>query len=116
MYYDDQAIADILRFARLALKFLGDLTYEELEASEKDQVLVFHELMMVGQACTRLSKKFREDHPQVNWRSWMDTRNAMVHAYDKVDLLEVWETVKFDLPSLIEEVEKMVSMEESRLA
>jgi len=108
MFRDDQALSDILQFARLAIKFQGELTYEELEATEKEKILVSHELLMVGQACTRLSKKFRNSHPEVSWHSWMNSRNLMMHAYDKIDLYEVWETVKYDLPLLIEAVQKIV--------
>ncbi len=35
-------------------------------------------------------------------------RNIMIHEYDDVDLVIVWETVNNDLPPLIDELEKIL--------
>lgn len=38
-------------------------------------------------------------------------RNILIHEYDAIDLVEVWETVKQDLPELLIEVEKILLQE-----
>ena len=34
-------------------------------------------------------------------------RNTMIHEYDDVDMVIVWETVKKDIPALITAIEKL---------
>jgi uncharacterized protein with HEPN domain len=35
-------------------------------------------------------------------------RNVLIHAYDRVDLDEVWKTVKSDLPALVSALEPLL--------
>lgn len=35
-------------------------------------------------------------------------RNIMIHKYDDVDLVIVWETVKNDMPQLVDSLEKIL--------
>ena len=39
-------------------------------------------------------------------------RNRLIHGYDDVDLVIVWETIQHDLPPLIAQLEKVVPAEE----
>ena len=36
-------------------------------------------------------------------------RNLMIHEYDDIDIAIVWETVKNDLPLLIDSLEKILN-------
>jgi len=35
-------------------------------------------------------------------------RNRLVHGYDAIDLEVLWDTVRVDLPQLIEELERIL--------
>ena len=61
--------------------------------------MVYH-LQVIGEAVTQLSDEFRSQYPDLPWRAIAAMRNALVHAYFRVDLDEVWNVVKNDLPSL----------------
>lgn len=47
-------------------------------------------------------------HPEVPWQDIMDMRNKLIHKYFGVDLNLVWGVIKNDIPSLKEQVEKML--------
>ncbi|TVS04420.1 MAG: DUF86 domain-containing protein [Cyanobium sp. PLM2.Bin73] len=47
-------------------------------------------LEIVGEATKRLSRELRLLHPGVPWRAMAGMRNVLIHAYDQVDLEEVW--------------------------
>lgn len=36
-------------------------------------------------------------------------RNRLIHAYDRVDLDVLWETVVMDLPTLVEQLKKILT-------
>lgn len=39
-------------------------------------------------------------------------RDLLIHAYDRVDLKEVWDTIQTDIPALISALERIIPPEE----
>ena len=39
-------------------------------------------------------------HSEVDWRSWNDFRNVLIHAYDTIDGARVWLVVETELAEL----------------
>jgi len=61
--------------------------------------MVYH-IQVIGEAATQLSEEIRAQRPDIPWRAIAAMRHALVHAYFRVDLDEVWSVVKNDLPGL----------------
>ncbi len=68
--------------------------------------------MLLGEAAKRLSETFRSAHPEIPWRLAAGMRDRLIHHYDDVDLVEVWKTVRRDVPELIAALEPLVPREE----
>jgi uncharacterized protein with HEPN domain len=98
---DDATLLDILRAARLAVAFMGDLDKPAFLNDLKTQSAILHQLLVLGEAVKRLSEGFRARHPAIPWRMIAGMRDQLIHAYDAVDLDEVWKTVSIDIPCLI---------------
>ena len=98
---DDATLLDILRAARLAVAFIGDLDKSAFLNDLKTQSAILHQLLVLGEAVKRLSEEFRTSHPAIPWRMIAGMRDQLIHAYDAVDLDEVWKTVSIDIPHLI---------------
>lgn len=101
MQRDEATLIDIANAARLALNFSADLTRDEFLEDLKAQSAVLHQLMILGEAVKRLSANFRDRHSEIPWALIAGMRNHLIHAYDAVDLDEVWRTLKKDLPILL---------------
>lgn len=104
---DEALVLDLLRAARLAVEFMGGLAQEAFDGDLKTQASVQHELMLLGEGVKRLSEEFRRQHPEVPWRAIAGMRDNLIHAYDDVDLGEVWRTVTRDVPALIRRLEPL---------
>src|SRR5207249_4836225 len=98
---DDATLLDILKAARLAVTFKGDLDTPAFLHDLKTQSAVLHQLLVLGEAVKRLSEGFRTSHSTLPWRMIAGMRDQLIHAYDAVDLDEVWKTVSLDIPHLI---------------
>jgi uncharacterized protein with HEPN domain len=98
---DDATLLDILRAARLAVAFKGDLDKPAFLHDLKTQSAILHQLLVLGEVVKRLSEGFRTSHPAIPWRMIAGMRDQLIHAYDVVDLDEVWKTVSIDIPDLI---------------
>lgn len=76
-------------------------TRDDLESDRLLQHALVRLLEIIGEAASRVSTTFREEHPTIPWASMIGMRNRMAHAYFDINLSVVWRTVTDDLPPLI---------------
>jgi uncharacterized protein with HEPN domain len=87
---DRQALKDILAVLDRSLGFpIPD--FDTLEATDYLQDALLRCLEVMGEATKRLSWELREQHPEIPWRGMAGLRDVLIHAYDQVDLQEVWQ-------------------------
>lgn len=68
------------------------------------------EIEIIGEATNRILK-IDPDFILANVRQIVDTRNWVIHGYDKVDNVVIWGIVCNHLPKLIEEVDAYLNQE-----
>jgi uncharacterized protein with HEPN domain len=100
--------ADILAAARLALSYVEGVAYEKFIEDTMRQDAVVRQLLIIGEAAKRISEEFKAAHPDIPWRQMSGMRDILVHAYDHVDLDEVWRVATDELSGLIDAVEPLV--------
>lgn len=61
---------------------------------------VRYNLIVLGEAATKVPGRIRERHQGVPWRDMVATRNRLIHGYPGVDSGVVWETSTRDIPEL----------------
>ena len=66
------------------------------------------EIEIIGEAVNRILK-LAPDISIEHARQIVDTRNWVIHGYDKVDDVIIWGIVSNHLPKLLEEVEHLLS-------
>ncbi|MEE9293797.1 MAG: DUF86 domain-containing protein [Phycisphaerae bacterium] len=109
MLRDEATLLDINRSARLVREFAEGLEFERFQQDVKTQSAVIHQLLIVGEAAKRLSAQFRSKYVDIPWSKVAGMRDKLIHAYDEVDLEEVWRTVEHDIPELIEQIGPLLS-------
>lgn len=72
---------------------------------------MIRELLIIGEAARRLSDEFKASHPSIRWRQMAGMRDILVHAYDHVDVDEVWRVATEELPDLIRYIAPLVKKE-----
>ena len=101
----------ILDAAREAIAFSQGHSRADLETNRMLQLSLVRLLEIIGEAAKGLSPEFRSAHATVPWRKMSGMRDRLIHAYFDVNLDVVWQTVRCDLPLLVEALEKIVSPE-----
>ena len=79
-----------------------------LSADELVLSAIEHHLIVIGEAARRISPAFHEQHPEVALGKAIGMRNILVHEYGRVDVEEVWRTVRDDLPALVTALESLL--------
>ena len=67
----------------------------------KTQSAVICQLEIIGEATKRLSDELRETHADIPWRQMAGMRDVLIHAYDHVDIDEVWNVIEQALPDVV---------------
>jgi uncharacterized protein with HEPN domain len=76
------------------------LTFEEFLEKRLVQDAVIRQLEIIGEATKNLSLNTTESYPQIPWKEIAGMRDKLIHVYFGVDLEEVWNTAKRDIPEL----------------
>jgi uncharacterized protein with HEPN domain len=106
MQRDRVYLLDILEAARLALEYVGEKTKEAFLEDVLCQDAVIRRIEIIGEAARRVSEETQRAYPDLPWNEMIAMRNVMIHDYDSVDMVIVWDTIKKDLPVLIATLEK----------
>ena len=64
------------------------------------QAAVLHELMIIGEAASRLSDAFKETFPDIPWKDVVGQRVQLAHAYWDTQWARIQQTVAVDIPAL----------------
>jgi len=110
--HDDQVnLNDMLDHAREAVAMLGGRMREEMEENRMLQLALTRLIEIVGEAANRVSKEARQQFPELPWPQIIGMRNRLVHGYDLIDFDLLYDTVRTDLPPLIENLERILAQE-----
>ena len=88
-----------------ALTFTEGMSEADFLADLRTQRAVVMSLMILGEAASRVvadHPEFAEAHPGIPWRAMRGMRNRIAHGYFDIDLHVVWQTVRVELPRLIQ--------------
>src|SRR5882724_2059882 len=92
MNVEDQAsLYDALSAAKKVARFVQDVDWAAFHSNDEKCSAVYGQLIILGEACTRLSLEVRAQHPDLPWRQIIGMRNRIIHGYDEVNWEIVWE-------------------------
>ena len=99
-------LLDMLNSARQALGYVKGKTKRSFLGDEECQDAVVRRLEIIGEAARQMPKTARDDIPEIPWEDVIGLRNVVIHQYTGVDMDLIWETLKKDLPRLVEILER----------
>ena len=65
-------------------------------------------LSQIGELVRHLDRDFIEQHPDIPWAKMRGLRNRIIHDYEGVNLMLVWEIIKYDIPTLIVKLKEIL--------
>jgi len=111
MSRDNAYLRDILDSARAIGSYLGGITREQFESNREKQDAVVRRFEIMGEAARRLSSEVQAAIPEIPWRLITGMRNILIHDYDDVDVVTLWETAHNDLPRLVSRLETYLAQQ-----
>ena len=86
--------------------YLMGISYEDFLANSEKRFATIKQIEIIGEACNRISKVFKNKHSEIQWKSINGFRNISIHEYFGVDNHIVWEIAQNDLTVLKEQFGK----------
>ena len=71
-------------------------------------VWTLYHIQIIGEAANGISPDYQETHPDIPWKDIISMRHLLVHQYFGIDIDEVWNTAKHDLPRLGQEIRRIL--------
>jgi uncharacterized protein with HEPN domain len=102
-------VQDILDAIAKIQRFVSDADFEAFERDEELMDAVIHNLTVIGEAANHIPAEVSGSHPEIPWRQMVDLRNFSVHAYWNLRPSVLWDTVRNDLPRLVQPLKELLS-------
>lgn len=95
-------IQKIIRDLEFIVVHMLDVDLEELNANEILPDSMLFRMIQISENAKNLSDEYKQTCSYIPWNALYGLRNRIVHDYDNVDLNVVYETLKNDIPELLE--------------
>jgi len=99
---------DILESGSAIQSYVQGMTCDEFTQDRMRYSAVIREFEIIGEAVGKLSEELKGGYPEIPWQDIKDFRNLLVHEYFGVDLEIVWNTIRDDLPLMLDAVQRIV--------
>lgn len=87
-------------------QFTSGMDFEAFRSDPMAVAAVERKLQIISEAAIRLADNAERLCPGFPWRDIRGIGNQLRHAYERIDLRSVWNTVKDDLPALKAGIER----------
>ena len=94
--------------AHEAISFADGKQREDLDVDRLLTLALIRLVEIVGEAASRVGVEDRERYPQIPWYQVVGIRNRLIHGYDAIDLDILWEVLAKDLPTLAEDLDRIL--------
>ena len=104
-------IRDILSAIESIQRYTEGMTQTEFEENEIILKAVLYNFIVIGEAAINIPSEIRLYSSELPWRLMGDLRNIVADEYFRVDPEIVWDTLKNNLPELVDPLKHILEKE-----
>jgi len=108
---DKIRVQHMIDAAKEAKSFVGDTSEQDFIKNRMLILSVIKEIEIIGEAASKISEITKLEYPDIPWQDIVGMRNRLIHGYFDVNVKLVWNTVKNNLPTLIESLKEIIQGE-----
>ncbi len=102
-------VEDILDAITETEMFVRGLSFEQLRSDPKTLKAIMANLVVIGEAAAHIPEDVSSAHPEIPWPDMKAMRNHVVHVYFNIDPKIIWDTVRHDLPALVDPLKNLLN-------
>ena len=100
-------VQKLMSYTEKIIGYCNGVSYEQFSADSKLAEACVFNLSQMGELANRLDHAFAAAHPEIPWQYLYGLRNRIVHDYEGVNLMLIWQIIQEDLPVLLEQLRKI---------
>lgn len=104
---DAAPLWDMARYARAAADVVAGRTFEEYGRDLTLQLALERALEIVGEAARKVSREFRQAHPEIPWEAIVGQRHVLAHDYGRIKQDRIWRVATAEIPDLLAKLERI---------
>lgn len=108
---DIERLEHMLNAINVLIDYKDKHSFNEAQADPVVYFGLVKHVEIIGEAIYKLTFKFREGHPVVNWGDIERMRHVLVHGYYKIRPQQLWNTIEIDVPALKPIIEQLIAEE-----
>ena len=94
-------VQDMIEFSDKVLSYTNGMDHATFVADGRTYDATLRNLELIGEAATHIPRTVREQHPEIQWRQIIATRNRVAHGYLGIDEDVIWDIIRTDVPNLL---------------
>ncbi|HLE61576.1 MAG TPA: DUF86 domain-containing protein [Pyrinomonadaceae bacterium] len=92
-------------------RYVEGLSFAQFVSDEKSYDAVLRNLQVIGDAVKQIPEEVRQKYSAVEWRKIGGFRDFVVHEYFGIDQDILWDVIKNQVPTLLEQIKQIDSSE-----
>ena len=104
MKNDSIYIDDILTASQKIISLVEGVDYKQFFTDHKTHDAIMYNFIIIGEASNKISSDFKLTHSLIEWHKLRGMRNHLAHSYDEINYKTIWDTIKNELPNLIDKL------------
>ena len=104
---NDVVLNKMIAYAEKIMTYCRGETYASFSGNSMLMEACVFNLSQIGELSGRLDAAFVAGHSAVPWHELRGLRNRIVHDYEGVNLMLVWDIIHEDLPDLVQKLKQL---------
>ena len=105
---DTSYIWDMLDAAKAIREFIASRSYQDYLIDRMLRGAVERYLEIIGEAAGKISRPFRDAHPEIPWQKIIGQRHVLIHDYGDIEHELIWSVAANHIPDLIDKLEPLI--------
>lgn len=101
-------LEDILSAINCVEEYTKNLTENQLKEDRLRLHATIYNIQIIGEAIYKLTKEFKQEHPDTPWHLIEKMRHILVHDYFRINFDILWIVITEDIPLLKEQVKRYI--------
>lgn len=81
-------------------KSIKNITFHTFTKNTDKKLAILRRLEIIGEATKNLSKKYRNEHPEIPWKKMAGLRDIIIHNYYELEEDVIWNVIQYKLPDI----------------
>jgi uncharacterized protein with HEPN domain len=99
---------DMMEAAKTVRDFTSGLTFHSYQQDKKLRLATERAIEIIGEAAARVSREFRDAHPEILWKGIIGQRNVLIHEYGEIKHERIWAVATQRIPELIRLLDPLI--------